>query len=153
MALLGIFGKATRNQHLLQEPEWMAGYLRKVCAAIGMTPVGDPIIERFPHWPGGAPSGIQFLDDGEHGPFTVTQHLAESAISMHTYPEEEALSILIDSCKEIPHPERVGAGLHDLFHLQVPIGGLLFKPGWSWQDLSEKPYMKEGWWRYLEGVT
>lgn len=152
--LTAIYGLCTRHQELLRDQEWLAGYLGALCEAIGMTPVGAPIIEGFPHWTGGAPSGVQFIDEGvdtqaEQGGNTGVQVLAESAITIHTYPEDGWIELVIDSCNKIPRPDWVGQGLHDLFGLQVPYGGLINRPDWSVRDLQERPMMKDGWWDYL----
>lgn len=145
MALLGIYGQATINQGLLHDSEWMRAYLGELPALIGMTPVGEPVIEEFPHWPGGAPSGVQFIDGGNTG----VQVLKESAITIHTYPEHYALELVIDSCNPIPNADTVGKGLRDLFGLQVPYGGLINCPGWSWGQLAPKGFIQGQWWRSL----
>ena len=168
MALLGIYGQATINQGLLHDSGWMRAYLGDLCLQIGMTPVGAPVIEEFPHWPGGAPSGVQFIDDGKNdtitpndyppqslgemdqGGNTGVQVLKESAITMHTYPEHDALELVIDSCNPIPDAPAVGKGLYELFGLRVPRGGLVYERDWSWAKLEPKGFMQGAWWNGLK---
>lgn len=142
MALLGIYGVATRNRADLRSGEAIAAWLRELCESIGMTPVGDPIIERFDHWEGGAPSGVLFLDDG----VTVTQTLGESAAICHTYPEDDMVEVMLDSCNDIPNAAEVATAIRDRWCLLVPPGGVVWLPDWGWKRLRERRgYMVDNW--------
>lgn len=63
--------------------EWMNNSIEMT----NMTAVGKPIIEQF--------AGENPLDNG----ITAAQTLAESLISIHTYPREKAVYIDIFSCR------------------------------------------------------
>jgi len=75
------------NQELLINHESLSEWMLLLCHEIGMTPVGNPIIQDF-LWPGGkvaVPSACLFL--------------AESSITLHVYPEFNYLYLDIFSCK------------------------------------------------------
>lgn len=154
MALFGVFGRATRNQGLLSSGEAFAEWLREICVAIGMTPVGDPVIEQFDHWAVRAPSAVIFLDDGTHpqGPgATVMQGLEQSAITGHTYPEDRMLSVLVDSCDDIPHVVALAEGIVEKWGLEALM--VVYERGWGWKSLKDATPLPATWTQALADPT
>jgi hypothetical protein len=115
-----------------------------------MTPVGEPIIEQFNHWPGGAPSGVLFLDDG----VTVTQTLKDSAIICHTYPEDDWVEVLLDSCRDIPDHEEVAIAIRDRWALKLVPECVVWVPRWGQQRQRKHPrYVDDNWPYMMEALT
>jgi len=70
---------------------------------IGMTSVGDVVVESYDHWSGSAPSATQFIEAPAPVPHTTrVQILTQSAITCHTYPDN-FFQVVIDSCLPIPN--------------------------------------------------
>lgn len=151
--MLGVFGRATRNQHLLSSGEAFAEWLRELCVAIGMTPVGDPVIEQYDHWAVRAPSAVIFLDDGTQpqGPgATVVQTLEQSAITGHTYTEDSMLSVLVDSCDDIPNVVQLGEAMQWKWGLKAL--RLIYDPTWGWNRLKGATPLPDSWPQWLNYV-
>ena len=92
----------------VRDPQFLVDWLPQVVRDIGMQAVGNPVIEKYSHWDGSAPSITQFIEAPSSIPphTTGVQIVTASAVTVHTYPDD-FVQILIDSCLEIPAHYRV----------------------------------------------
>ena len=104
MALLMIQGTVShRMGEEVRSSEFLVDWIPWIVSDIGMTSVGDVVVESYDHWSGSAPSATQFIEAPAPVPHTTgVQILTQSAITCHTYPDN-FFQILIDSCLPIPN--------------------------------------------------
>lgn len=119
MALLRVAGICRANTEVLRDEVALGALVRRLVHRIGMRPVGEPHVELYPHWPGTAPSLVQFLE--------------ESAVVIHTYPEHNAIQISLDSCKIIPNHEAVAVSIIE--ELDLAVKQFDYDPTWSVESL------------------
>ncbi len=89
------------NMELLTSSEALAKFLRDTAKLVGMTVHEEPIVKDYP-WPdskGTALSGVCFL--------------AESSITVHTYPEFSQVFIDIFSCKSLDPVDKIIAWIKE----------------------------------------
>ena len=87
----------------VRSSEFLVDWIPWIVSDIGMTSVGDVVVESYDHWSGSAPSATQFIEAPAPVPHTTgVQILTQSAITCHTYPDN-FFQILIDSCLPIPN--------------------------------------------------
>ena len=104
MALLMIQGTVShRMGEKVRSSEFLVEWIPWIVSDIGMTSVGDVVVESYDHWSGSAPSATQFIEAPAPVPHTTgVQILTQSAITVHTYPDN-FFQVVIDSCLPIPN--------------------------------------------------
>jgi len=60
--------------------------LHELCDRLGLTKIGEPIIRTFPDHPNA---------------YTILQVIAQSHVSIETWPELELVRVIVDSCSEV----------------------------------------------------
>lgn len=74
-------------EYLLSTQQDLIHYIREIIKICKMTPKGYPTVSHF-------------IDkEYGHSAYTISQHLCESLIDLHTYPESRAIYISLFSCK------------------------------------------------------
>ena len=108
MALLMIQGTVShRMGEEVRSSEFLVDWIPWIVSGIGMTSVGDVVVESYDHWSGSAPAATQFIEAPAPVPHTTgVQILTQSAITCHTYPDD-FFQVLVDSCLPIPNWVRV----------------------------------------------
>ena len=104
MSILAIAGIVTKEPEFLRDLAAQEPWAQELCGAIGMKTVSF-YMEPYDHWPNGAPSWIQFVE--------------ESGISAHTYPEVSAMELILHSCVLIPDATGVAMTIIDKLGLAV----------------------------------
>ena len=104
MALLMIQGTVShRMGEKVRSSEFLVEWIPWIVSDIGMTSVGDVVVESYDHWSGSAPSATQFIEAPAPVPHTTgVQILTQRAITVHTYPDN-FFQVVIDSCLPIPN--------------------------------------------------
>ena len=104
MALLMIQGYVLPHMgEKTRSSGFLADWIPWIVTDIGMTSVGDVVVESYDHWSGSAPSATQFIEAPAPVPHTTgMQILTQSAITCHTYPDN-FFQVVIDSCLPIPN--------------------------------------------------
>ena len=129
MAVLSIDGVVSRNEAMLRDGPALAAWSLELAQAIGMHPVGSPIVEEYAHWPDGAPSVVLFIE--------------ESAIVLHSYPEASYIEITLHSCKEIPNYLNVSRTIIEMLGLDVRY--FLYEEARNWRERAITAYASRSW--------
>ena len=129
MAQLELDGVVTRNVEFLRDGAALAAWLPELAQRIGMKPVGEARIELYEHWPGSAPSAVQFIE--------------ESAIVVHTYPELSYIEITLHSCVPIPHWPQVAREIVESLGMEVK--WWVYHAGRDWRTLAKGPTIRGPW--------
>ena len=129
MAVLSIDGIVTRNVPMLRNGAVLGLWSLKLAEAIGMHPVGLPLIQPYSHWPDGAPSVVLFIE--------------ESAVVLHSYPEASYIEITLHSCKEIPNYLNVSKTIIEMLGLDVRY--FLYEEARNWRERAITAYASESW--------
>ena len=129
MAVLSIDGVVSRNVPMLRNGAALGLWSLRLAEAIGMHPVGIPIIQPYAHWPDGAPSVVLFIE--------------ESAIILHSYPEASYIEITLHSCKAIPDHEGIATTIITLLGLDVRY--FLYEEARNWRERAITAYASRSW--------
>ena len=122
MAILMLAGRITQDAEILRDIPRLCAWVNPLLVErIGMKPVGSPRVEEYEHWPGTAPSIVQFVE--------------ESGIYIHTYPEDDFLQIIFDSCKDIKDAPNVAAVT--IMEAHMALYYYRFDAQYSWQFLAQ----------------
>ena len=140
MALLMIQGYVLPHMgEKTRSSGFLADWIPWIVADIGMTSVGDVIVEGYDHWKGdggSAPSATQFIEAPAPIPTHTTgvQLLTQSAITCHTYPDN-FFQVVIDSCLPIPNWVKVKNKI--MASLSMKVDYSLYNTEWGWRGASK----------------
>ena len=140
MALLMIQGTVShRMGEKTRSSGFLADWIPWIVADIGMTSVGDVIVEGYDHWKGdggSAPSATQFIEAPAPIPTHTTgvQILTQSAITCHTYPDN-FFQVVIDSCLPIPNWIKVKNKI--MASLSMKVDYSLYNTEWGWRGAGK----------------
>ena len=140
MALLMIQGTVShRVGESVRSSEFLVEWIPWIVSDIGMTSVGDVVVENYDHWKddgGSAPSATQFIEAPAPIPTHTTgvQILTQSAITVHTYPDN-FFQVVIDSCLPIPNWMKVRNKI--MASLSMKEDYSFYDARWGWRGASK----------------
>ena len=123
-------GEKTRSSGFLVD------WIPWIVSDIGMTSVGDVVVESYDHWSGSAPSATQFIEAPAPIPSHTTgvQILTQSAITVHTYPDN-FFQVVIDSCLPIPNWVKVKNKIMASLVMKEDLSHYI--PEWGWKGTGK----------------
>ena len=155
MAVLLISGIAHKNPGILRDIPVLRRWLWRFASDLGMRPISQGV-EPYGHWTGSAPSLITFTGDYEPHPVggvssTVFIELEESALTVHTYPEDDYIEFNLHTCAAIPDVKGATKRIIEDFGLEMRYFNYVqpFNAG----ELAKQAYEPERWPDWLKEVT
>ena len=83
-------GQVTENHRVLYHERSLEGFMHLAALVLGMSTIGGPFIIRYP------------AGNGTEAGLSGVLFIAESNITVHTYPEYNYIYMDFFSCKEVP---------------------------------------------------